>query len=196
MHANSTSQVNSSEGGYCLKEFLPESSPRKHAHNRDHSTAAEVLLDLAELGRSLKEYIYTQVQVAQILGTNGDYNVVCLQHGATKPISKVIKCSGVVLAINDRVGLPRPLSVPGMDQFQGVMADGTSDLLKGTDWTGKRVVVFGMGAFAVENVRTALEVTPYLPYLPIHSTTLTTSTSTHHTTTPALPATLAATLTH
>jgi hypothetical protein len=47
MHANSTSQVNSSEGGYCLKEFLPESSPRKHAHNRDHSTSAEVLRDLA-----------------------------------------------------------------------------------------------------------------------------------------------------
>ena len=70
----------------------------------------------------------------------------------------MIKCDGVVLAINDRVGLPRPLSVPGMDEFQGVMADGTSDLLKGTDWTGKRVVVFGMGAFAVENVRTALEV--------------------------------------
>ena len=81
----------------------------------------------------------------------------------------MIKCDGVVLAINDRVGLPRPLSVPGMDEFQGVMADGTSDLLKGTDWTGKRVVVFGMGAFAVENVRTALEVTPHLPHLPMHS---------------------------
>jgi len=157
MHANSTSQVNSSEGGYCLKEFLPESSPRKHAHNRDHSTAAEVLKDLAELGQSLKDHIYTQVQVAQVLGTNGDYHVACQQHGTTSPSVKVIRCSGVVLAINDRVGLPRPLSVPGMDQFRGVMADGTSDLLKGTDWNGKRVVVFGMGAFAVENVRTALE---------------------------------------
>ena len=41
-------QVNSSEGGYCLKEFLPADSPRKHAHNRDHSTCAEVLKDLAE----------------------------------------------------------------------------------------------------------------------------------------------------
>jgi hypothetical protein len=47
--------------------------------------------------------------------------------------------------------------VPVKDTFKGVMADGTSDLLKGCDWTGKRVVVFGMGAFAVENVRTALE---------------------------------------
>ena len=130
MHANSTSQVNSSEGGYCLKEFLPESSPRKQAHNRDHSTAAEVLLDLAELGQSLKEHIHTQVQVAQVLGTDGDYNVVCMQHGATEPSVKFIKCSGVVLAINDRVGMPRSLKVPGMDTFRGIMADGTSDLLK------------------------------------------------------------------
>merc|ERR1719171_1514182 len=32
------------------------------------------------------------------------------------------------------------------------MADGTSDQLKGVDWKGKRVVIFGMGAFAVEHV--------------------------------------------
>jgi cation diffusion facilitator CzcD-associated flavoprotein CzcO len=161
MHANSTSQVNSSEGGYCLKEFLPEDSPRKHQHNRDHSTAAEVLADLAEFGASLKEHIHLQTQVVQVLGTDGDYHVVVTQHGSlTSAVTKVIKCSGVVLAINDRVGMPRSLSVPGMDSFKergGVMADGTSDLLKNCDWRGKRVVVFGMGAFAVENVRTALE---------------------------------------
>mmetsp|Transcript_11574 Transcript_11574/g.19735 ORF Transcript_11574/g.19735 Transcript_11574/m.19735 type:complete len:538 (+) Transcript_11574:1-1614(+) len=158
MHANSTSQVNSSEGGYCLKEFLPDTSPRKHAHNRDHSTAAEVLADLSELGASLRDIIHTQVRVEQVLGTNGDYHVVCTEHGADgKSATKIIETSGVVLAINDRVGMPRSLSVPGMEAFRGVMADGTSDLLKGVDWRGKRVVVFGMGAFAVENVRTALE---------------------------------------
>ena len=119
-----------------------------------------MLHDLAELGASLKEHVHTQVQVVKVLGTKGDYHVVCTQHGGgdkALPATKVIKCAGVVLAINDRVGLPRPLSVPGMESFKGVMADGTSDLLKGTDWKGKRVVVFGMGAFAVENVRTALE---------------------------------------
>jgi len=65
-----------------------------------------------------------------------------------------------VLAINDRVGMPRPLSAPGMAAFRsagGIVADGTSDALSHVDWRGKRVVVFGMGAFAVENVRTALE---------------------------------------
>ena len=37
------------------------------------------------------------------------------------------------------------------------MADGTADALRNTDYRGKRVCIFGMGAFAVENVRTALE---------------------------------------
>jgi len=158
MHANSTSQVNSSEGGYCLKEFLPESSPRKHQHNRDHSTAAEVLQDLAALGDHLQDVIHTQVQVVQVIGTNGDYHIVCTQKGGAGAAgTKVIKCAGVVLAINDRVGMPRSLKVPGMDEFKGTMADGTSDQLTGVNWKGKRVVVFGMGAFAVENVRTALE---------------------------------------
>ena len=106
------------------------------------------------------------------------------------------------LCINDRVGLPRPLCVPGQESFMGVVADGTSDSLAGgakqnvleslwffgglgetcrdpntvttvtthcpkrcatgiqgqvgaagINWRGKRVVIAGMGAFAVENVQ-------------------------------------------
>ena len=95
----------------------------------------------------------------------------------------IVQCKGVVLCINDRVGLPRPLRVPGQEHFLGVVADGTSDSLagrscghvgtfgffsilelysfylpkqvpngSGIDWHGKRVVIAGMGAFAVENV--------------------------------------------
>lgn len=157
MFANSTSQVNSSEGGYCLKDLLPADSPRRHQHNRDHSTAAEVLKDLAELGKALSHEIFTQVQVNRVLGANGDYQVVCTQRGGCDNSTHVVQAKGVVLAINDRVGMPRPLRVPGMDAFKGVVADGTADALRGTDWRGKRVAIFGMGAFAVENVRTALE---------------------------------------
>jgi len=159
MYANSTSQVNSSEGGYCLKEFLPNDSPRKHAHNRDHSTAAEVLADLAELGKSLSDVTWTQVKVVSVLGANGDYHVVASHESPHHASSQtaVVHAKGIVLAINDRVGMPRSLCVPGMDSFDGVVADGTSDALMGVDWRGKRVVIFGMGAFAVENARTALE---------------------------------------
>jgi hypothetical protein len=55
------------------------------------------------------------------------------------------------------VGSPRAVSWPGEDKFQGTLVEGHSDEAAGVDWKNKRVVVVGMGAFAVENVRTALE---------------------------------------
>ena len=154
MYANSTSQVNSSEGGYCIKELLGEEDGKAPWDNRDHSTAAEVLKDFAKLGDRLKEHIFTSVRVVKVLGENGRYTVL-FEDGFSQSAG-VLQCRGVVLCLNDRVGLPRPLSVPRGD-FLGVVADGTSDSLAGMDWRGKRVVIAGMGAFAVENVRTALE---------------------------------------
>ena len=157
MYANSTSQVNSSEGGYCLKEFLPDEFDGRH-DNRDHSTAAEILTDLEVLAKSLEHSIYTGITVAKVLGSAGDYMVVA-QHVDEK-VPAVIQARGVVMAINDRVGLPRPLPRTGAQAFEaagGIVCDGTSDSTCGFDWVGKEVVIFGMGAFAIENVRTALE---------------------------------------
>ncbi|CAL1140432.1 unnamed protein product [Cladocopium goreaui] len=154
MYANGTSQVNSSEGGYCIKDLLGEEDG-KAGDNRDHSTAAEVLKDLAKLGDRLKEHIFTSVKVMKVLGEGGNYTV--LFDDELVRSAGIVQCRGVVLCINDRVGLPRPLCVPGQESFMGVMADGTSDSLAGINWHGKRVVIAGMGAFAVENVRTALE---------------------------------------
>merc|ERR1719454_800047 len=91
------------------------------------------------------------------MGKHGDYNVAFEDSGSSACCAGVAQCRGVVLCINDRVGLPRPLAAPGREQFKGVVADGTADSLAGVDWRGKKVVIFGMGAFAVENVRTALE---------------------------------------
>jgi len=154
MYANGTSQVNSSEGGYCIKDLLGEEDG-KAGDNRDHSTAAEVLKDLAKLGDRLKEHIFTSVKVMKVLGEGGNYTV--LFDDELVRSAGIVQCRGVVLCINDRVGLPRPLCVPGQESFMGVVADGTSDSLAGINWRGKRVVIAGMGAFAVENVRTALE---------------------------------------
>jgi hypothetical protein len=156
MYANGTSQVNSSEGGYCLKEFIGEEGG-KGGDNRDHSTAAEVLRDFAKLGEMLQPNIHTGVKVVKVLGKEGDYTVLFEDASGSATSAGVASCRGVVLCINDRVGLPRPLAAPGREQFEGVVADGTADSLAGVDWRGKRVVIAGMGAFAVENVRTALE---------------------------------------
>lgn len=157
MYANGTSQVNSSEGGYCLKDIIGKEEAAHLNDNRDHSTAAEVLTDLGKLGDILQPHIYTGVKVLKILGKDGDYSILFEDTSGPSTIAGVADCRGCVLCINDRVGLPRSLSAPGRDKFMGIVADGTADSLAGVDWRGKRVVIAGMGAFAVENVRTALE---------------------------------------
>eukprot|EP00613_Pedinella_sp_CCMP2098_P074214 CAMPEP_0171913182 /NCGR_PEP_ID=MMETSP0993-20121228/11575_1 /TAXON_ID=483369 /ORGANISM="non described non described, Strain CCMP2098" /LENGTH=2101 /DNA_ID=CAMNT_0012547131 /DNA_START=37 /DNA_END=6342 /DNA_ORIENTATION=+ len=157
MYANATSQVNSSEGGYCMKEFLPDQFEGKH-DNRDHSTSAEILTDLSALAASLQECVYTGVTVSRVLGAAGAYTLVATTAASPSPL--VIPCRGVVMAINDRVGTARPLPRTGAEKFEaagGFVCDGAADATAGLDWRGKNVVIFGMGAFAIENVRTALE---------------------------------------
>lgn len=149
MYANSASQVNSSEGGYSIKDILGEPSA-----NRDHSTANEILCDIRKLATGLGDKISCGVKVRSVLKMREGYNIVAeTERGG----AQVISCRGAVLAINDRVGLPRPLAFPGQESFAGTVASGFGDSLAGTSWQGKNVIVVGMGAFAVENVRTALE---------------------------------------
>lgn len=87
MYANSTSQVNSSEGGYCMKEFLPDDYEGKH-DNRDHSTAAEILHDLETLAKSLEGCIYTGITVCKVLGTDGEYTVIANHAQTAAPVKK------------------------------------------------------------------------------------------------------------
>merc|ERR1712151_1239346 len=98
--------------------------------------------------------IYCGVKVLRIVPDNGGYLTICkTEEGGTR----ITSCKGVVLAINDRVGMPRTFEWPGQQRFKGVIASGTNDNLAAVDWRGKNVIVVGMGAFAIENARTALE---------------------------------------
>jgi hypothetical protein len=149
MYANSHSQVNSSEGGYNIKDILGESGA-----NRDHSTAREMITDIHKLAQEVDDLIYCGVQVLRVIQDNGGYSTICQteQHG-----TQMIASKGALLAINDRVGIPRQIGWPGQSAFRGVFASGTNDNLAHVDWRGKRVAIVGMGAFAIENARTALE---------------------------------------
>jgi len=149
MYANSHSQVNSSEGGYSLKDVLGEAGA-----NRDHSTAREMITDIGKLAKEVDGSIYCGVSVAKVLKRSGGYNVVSQTEGAGM---QVTSARGALLAINDRVGMPRPCHWPGQEAFRGTVTSGTNDNLSHVNWQGKRVVVVGMGAFAIENARTALE---------------------------------------
>ena len=145
-YANATSQVNTSEGAYRLIESQTRT-------NRDHSTTAEILKDMRLIVTQMKDNLFTATRTTQIEGSNGAYNVTVEREGGPQTIA----CKGVILAVNDRIGPPREITWRNQDQFNGLVCQGISDQTKDVDWHGKKVAVIGMGAFAVENVRTALE---------------------------------------
>jgi cation diffusion facilitator CzcD-associated flavoprotein CzcO len=144
-YANATSQVNTSEGGYRLIE-------KEFRSNLDHSPTREILEDIAHLGRGVSENIYLKSRVDRIEKADDAYRLtISNDNGQTYVNSK-----GVVLAINDRVGEPRTIDWPDRNIFQGDILSGISDDAMGFDWKNKKVVIVGMGAFAIENTRTAL----------------------------------------
>jgi len=145
-YANTTSRVNTSEGAYRLIENKPRS-------NRDHSATREILEDLASLAKPLADHIFLQTEVKRIEKKGDRYRIRYLQGDRLS----AIESKGVILAINDRVGSPRKIQWKNQDQFQGTIVSGISDGALSTDWHDKKVAVVGMGAFAVENARTALE---------------------------------------
>ncbi len=145
-YANTTSQVNTSECAYRLFEKPSRS-------NRDHSFTREVLEDLAELSAGVSDRLFLETEVLNLEKTTGGYRVQCSHKGETRQV----KSKGILLAINDRVGAPRQIRYENQDAFGGTIVSGISDEAAGVDWRDKNVVIVGMGAFAVENARTALE---------------------------------------
>jgi hypothetical protein len=145
-YANTASQVNTSEGGYRLVE-------KEYRANRDHSATREILEDIAQIARNVSDNIYLKTNVEWIEKSDDAYRLK-ISHG--QEIS-YLNSKGVILAINDRVGASREIVWENQSVFQGEILSGTSDGAQDFDWKDKKVVIVGMGAFAVENARTALE---------------------------------------
>ena len=145
-YANATSRVNSSECAYRLFDSKPRS-------NRDHSSTREILEDIAGLAAEVSDRIFLRTAVEKIEKEDAHYLVRYRRNG----LPGTLRSKGVILAINDRVGAPREIAWPGQARFKGEIVPGFADGAARIDWRDKKVVVVGMGAFAVENVRTALE---------------------------------------
>lgn len=145
-YANRTSRVNSSEGAYRLIE-------KEARSNRDHSDTREILEDIAELAKNASGRLFTETEVEKI-ETGGDGYHVRLNRGGTPHL---LECKGVILAINDRVGTPREAQWENRAAFKGRIVAGIRNDTEKIDWRDKKVLIVGMGAFAVENARTALE---------------------------------------
>ena len=145
LYANCTSRVNTSEGAYRLID-------NKKRSNHDHSPTHEILEDVVELTEKVSDRLYLDTRVDWIDKTDGTYRTRITRNQETF----TIQSKGVILAINDRVGRPRKIEWQNQEVFRGAILSGISNEAGGFDWTDKKVVVVGMGAFAVENVRTAL----------------------------------------
>ena len=145
-YANTTSQVNSSECSYRLFD--------KNARtNRDHSFTREILEDIALLTGNIRDDLYLDTKVEKIEKSGDHYTIKVSRDG----LSASMESTGVILAINDRVGAPRAITWQNQAAFKGQIVSGISDGTRGIDWHDKDVVIVGMGAFAIENARTALE---------------------------------------
>ena len=146
LYANDTSQVNTSEGAYRLIE-------KRSRSNRDHSTTREILEDSAELLKNISEFVYLNTTASSIKQSDGGYRTHLIKNEETF----TLESKGVILAINDRIGPPRKIEWENQSIFHGNIIAGMSNEPKGFDWKNKKVAIVGMGAFAVENARTALE---------------------------------------
>lgn len=145
-YANITSQVNTSECAYRLIE-------KRTRSNRDHSTTREILEDIFQISKNITNRVFLNTKVDWIDKLNNLYQVSITRNGQQINLTS----KGIILAINDRVGKPREIAWKNQNKFQGKIVSGISDEIKDVDWSNKKVVIAGMGAFAVENTRTALE---------------------------------------
>ena len=146
LYANSTSQVNTSEGAYRIID-------KKNRSNRDHSTTREILEDISHLSRSIADNLYLNSEVDRIDKIDNFYQISITRNQE----KQLVKSKGIILAINDRVGTPRKIDLANQDSYRGKIVSGISNAADDIDWKNKKVVIIGMGAFAVENARTALE---------------------------------------
>ncbi len=146
LYANRTSQVNTSEAAYRLVE-------KAYRSNRDHSTTREILEDIAQLSNNVPGNLYSETKVDSIRKIDGSYIINATRNRESYQIT----CRGVILAINDRVGMPREIVWENQDNYQGLIIPGISNAVDDIDWKNQKVAIVGMGAFAVENARTALE---------------------------------------
>lgn len=151
MHSNPHSRVNSSEPAYRLRPDLAMSN---------HSRSAEILNACAV---AVEEAPWQLRLGKEVLHVKEDEDpdecdaASWVVHVKENDTLEWIRARLVVLCVNRRLGEVRNLTFAYEERFQGDVFRGLRGDAARYDFSGKRVLVVGMGAFAVENMRTALE---------------------------------------
>ena len=151
-YANPTSRVNSSEPSYRLPLQRPSA-------NVNHSPRHQILADILRVVSQyrLRQHTYCQTNVRRVSANDEQCYAVAGLFGVQQyPFT--IACQAVILCTNRRLGTPREIKYAGETSlFEGQVRRGLAGDTTDLHWQDEVVIVIGMGAFAVENMRTALE---------------------------------------
>ena len=150
-HGNAFSRVNSSEPSYRLPLRMHKRANTNHTH---HSEIIDDVLRLL-MHHSLTPHIHTHAEVHRLACTPSGRWVLSGCRHAIMPIA--LQCTLAIMATNRRLGRPRRITLPSEEVWRGSMKRGLGGDVNSLYCANKRVLVLGMGAFAVENVRTSLE---------------------------------------
>jgi len=144
-HGNAFSRVNSSEPSYRLV--------KRHRPNTNHSYRSEILSDVMKAIEQHKLTVHTNAEVGTVSCSQRSWVLVGRQAGS--PFS--VTSNMAVLCTNRRLGCPREVHIAGEDDFGSPIKRGLAGDVNGLHCAGQRTVVLGMGAFAIENMRTSFE---------------------------------------
>jgi len=152
-YANKFSRVNSSEPAYRLvNQMGPGSRP-----NEDHSPTHDILRDVYTLaGTRLYGKFRLNMDVFKThKRADGTYDV--MYRNKLTGTEHKIHCSVISFNVNRRIGQRRDVVWKDENKFRGDIVYGYANEVTPLHFWGKRVIVVGAGAFAFENLRTAME---------------------------------------
>ena len=159
-HGNMLSRVNSSEPSYRLPVRTSSNPNTNHSHH--HEILADVLLLLEQY--HLARAIHTRAEVTSVAppaDPESDPTRTVSGQQTQSPEERStafgVKAPLVVVCTNRRLGQTRELLLQGENGWAGQVRRGLSSDVASIRWRGAHAVVLGMGAFAVECMRSALE---------------------------------------
>lgn len=152
-YANVYSRVNTSEVGY---RIMDQEGPTARP-NQDHSPRHDIMRDIYTI---CAEYSYGKVrcgwEVVKTEKQEDDKWLVTARNVQTNNFKRV-RARCVLMAVNRRIGKRRDITFNDEKNFRGDICYGYANELRHLNFWGKRVIVVGAGAFAFENLRTAIE---------------------------------------
>ncbi|KAL3921309.1 MAG: hypothetical protein SGPRY_004948, partial [Prymnesium sp.] len=149
-HANAYSRVQTAEPAYRLPCNSVQRGPVHQTYSFELMNDLKSMVDQYQLG----DRVFTHTRVERVAARSGGWVV------SGKQLSREfsIQTEQVVLCVNRRLSnIPNSLQLKGEESFGGDIRSGLHNDCEGLSYSGRRVVILGFGAYAVENLRHSLE---------------------------------------